>query len=379
MELRTFSFELGDGWSTNEFPDLDSERTLVIVFAAPGYMDKPAVFSELIRAYPKSKLIGCSTAGEIAGSLVQDNSLSVAVLKFERSSIAVVSAEIRHAADSLAAGEQIARQLNRDDLCSVFILSDGLHVNGSELVKGFNSVLAPNVVVTGGLAGDGDRFQRTWVIRNGKPETGVITATGFYGTSLQITHGSRGGWEGFGPERRVTRSQGNILYELDGRPALALYKTYLGQRASGLPSTGMLFPLAIRQDGADSCQQVRTILGVDEASQSMTFAGDIPSGYLAQLMRTNFDRLLYGAGAAANQARDSMAVGGPALAIAISCVGRRMVLGERIEEETEITLGMMPEGTQQVGFYSYGEIAPYPSGTCDLHNQTMTLTTFSEA
>jgi len=378
MQLSTFSFELEHGWSVKAFPDLDSEQTLVMVYGAPEYLSKTAPLSELMAAYPRSKLVGCSTAGEIAGPLVNDVSLSVAVARFERSEVAVVSAEIRQATDSYAACEQLARQLARQGLRGVFVLSDGLNVNGSELVKGLNSILPADIVVTGGLAGDGDRFQRTWVIRNGRPEPGVITATGFYGQRLRITHGSRGGWDVFGPERRVTRSQGNILYELDGKPVLELYKQYLGERASGLPATGLLFPLAIRKDGSDTRQLVRTTLAVDEINQSMTFAGDVPKGYLAQLMRANFDRLVGGAGAAAEQAKGNGAVAGPVLAVAISCVGRRLVLGERTEEETEVTLENLLPGTQQVGFYSYGEISPYTTGICDLHNQTMTLTTFSE-
>ena len=357
---------------------MDSEQTLVIVFAAPEYLDQPDALLELIDAFPTSKVIGCSTAGEISGPYVNDTSLSIAVMQFEYSGIDVVSAKIEEAAESFAVGEKLASQLNRNDLSAVFVLSDGLHVNGSELVMGLNSALPRNVVVTGGLAGDGDRFQRTWVIRDRKPENGAITAVGFYGKQLRVTHGSRGGWDNFGPERRVTRSTGNILYELDGRPALDLYKEYLGERASGLPATGLLFPLSIRQNSTDSRQLVRTILAVDEQNHSMTFAGDIPKDCLAQLMRANFDRLVNGASIAADQASGDAMPHGPALAIAISCVGRRLVLGERIEEETEITLEHLPAGTKQIGFYSYGEISPHATGACDLHNQTMTLTTFSE-
>lgn len=379
MKLCTFSYKPVSGWSISEFPTLDSKKTLVMVFAAPEYMDHPAALAELIKAYPKSKVIGCSTAGEINGAFVNDASLSVAVMQFERGTLTAVSAEIRHAEDSLAAGEQLAKQLNKKDLCGVFVLSDGLKVNGTELVKGLNAGLPPNVVITGGLAGDGDRFQRTWVLHDGRSESGVVTAIGFYGDSMRITHGSRGGWDTFGPERRVTRSDGNVLYELDGKPALALYKEYLGERASGLPATGLLFPLSIRQDATDARQLVRTILAVDEASQSMTFAGDIPKGYMAQLMRANFDRLVTGASMAAGQASERTAPNGAVLAVAISCVGRRLVLGERVEEETESTLENLPEGTQQIGFYSYGELSPCTTGSCDLHNQTMTLTTFSEA
>lgn len=378
MKLSTFSFEPVNGWSIKEFPAMDSDHTLVMVFASPDYLDQADALHELMNAYPASKIVGCSTAGEIMGPYVNDTSLSVAVIQFERSSIEVASAEIKDATESFSVGEKLAAQLEHGRLSAVFVISDGLRVNGSDLVKGLNSVLPKHVVVTGGLAADGDRFQRTWVIRDRKPESGVVTVVGFYGKHLRVTHGSRGGWDSFGPERRVTRSEGNILYELDGKPALDLYKEYLGDLASGLPATGALFPLSIRQDSSDARQLVRTILAVDEDHQSMTFAGDIPKDCLAQLMRANFDRLVNGASVAADLAKINIPTSGPTLAIAISCVGRRLVLGERTEEETEITLEHLPAGTKQIGFYSYGEISPYATGACDLHNQTMTLTTFSE-
>ena len=382
MKLSTFSFEPAGGWSLKEFPALDSEQTLVMVFASPDYLDQPEALWELFNAYPQASIVGCSTAGEIIGPLVNDTSLSVAVLQFERSKLEVVSAEIADADQSFAVGADLARQLSSRQLSAVFVLSDGLHVNGSELVKGLNSALPAGVIVTGGLAGDGDRFERTWVIRERRPQSGAVTAVGFYGRRLRVTHGSRGGWDSFGPERRVTRSVGNVLYELDGKPALDLYKDYLGERASGLPATGLLFPLSIREDTKDARQLVRTILAVDEERQSLTFAGDIPQDCLAQLMRANIDRLVNGACAAAEQAKWKTGGGDDTLAIAISCVGRRLVLGERIEEETEITLDHLPPGTRQIGFYSYGEISPQASphagGQCELHNQTMTLTTFAE-
>jgi hypothetical protein len=206
-----------------------------------------------------------------------------------------------------------------------------------------------------------------------------VTAVGFYGDRIRIGHGSKGGWDRFGPERRVTKSQGNVLFELDGRPALQLYKEYLGDRASGLPATGLLFPLALRAKQTDSKSLVRTILGVNEHEQSLTFAGDIPEGAYAQLMKANFDRLVQGASEAATSTKLLADGDSSALAVAISCVGRRLVLGGRTEEETEATLDVLPKGTKQVGFYSYGEISPYTAGSCDLHNQTMTLTTLSEA
>jgi hypothetical protein len=341
------------------------------------FRERPGAFSDLREAFPSSAIIGCSTSGEIDHTRIRDESISVAAVKFGGTRVKQAATRLTDAKESFAAGVRIADELAAADLRAVIVLSEGLQVNGSELVRGLNSRLPETVVVTGGLAGDGDRFGQTFVIANGAVETNGVVAVGLYGDRIRVGHGSKGGWDTFGPERVVTRSEGNVLYALDDRPALALYKEYLGERAGGLPGSALLFPLALRATTEDQNSVVRTVLAVDEAKQSMTFAGDIPTGHYAKLMRANFDRLILGAQAAAGAAalREHQ---GPALSIAISCVGRRLVLGERTEEETEAALDVLPDGTLQVGFYSYGEISPHTSGRCDLHNQTMTLTVLSE-
>lgn len=370
-------------WSTKSgqpaaFPaQLDSPSTLIIAFGSSNLIDDDTPLRALANRFPSSKLVGCSTSGEIFGTTVSDDTLSVALLKFEGTEVRTAYAPVADPSQSHAAGVTLAHSLSGNGLKGVLVLSDGLGVNGSELVRGLNSVLPEDVVVTGGLAGDGDRFQRTWVLKDGHAASGYITAVGFYGDRIQLGHGSKGGWDLFGPERRVTKSKGNILYELDGKPALELYKEYLGELASGLPATALLFPLAIRGGSGEEKSIVRTILSVNEADQSLTFAGDIPEGARGQLMRANFDRLIQGAGEAAQLARPG--AGGPVLSLAISCVGRRLILGERTEEELEASLDALPRGAKQIGFYSYGEISPFGSGHCDLHNQTMTLTTLREA
>ena len=259
------------------------------------------------------------------------------------------------------------------------MFSDGLQVNGSELARGLNDHIAGSVPVTGGLAGDGERFESTWVIHDGAPCSRVVTAVGLYGSSLRIGSGSRGGWDIFGPERLITRARGNVLYELDGKPALELYRSYLGDLADELPASALRFPLAVRSTPDDTQQVVRTILAMDEATQSLTFAGDVPEGSHAQLMRANPDRLVDGAARAADMACPDDSAAPATLSVAISCVGRRLVLGARTEDELESVLEMLPANTTQIGFYSYGELSPFESGACDLHNQTMTLTTISEA
>lgn len=379
MKLETFQFRQGSGWSVKEFPRLDSPNTVLFLFGSPDMRDCPEAFEELRRAYPLAQKIGCSSSGEIFGNRIYDKSLSVGVAKFTRSEARVVTMPIQDSSHSLATGKQLAIGLNQPGLSAVFVLSDGLRVNGSELVCGINGVVPPGTVVTGGLAGDGSRFKETWVIRDGLPATGYVSMLGLFGRGIQVGHGSQGGWDIFGPERTVTKSEGNVLYELDGKPALALYKDYLGDKASELPASALLFPLQIRMNAKEDQRLVRTILGIDEAKQSMIFAGDIPQGSLAQLMRANFDRLIEGASHAAKVIPINKAVNDSMLTIAISCVGRRLVLGERTEEEVEATLEQLPGGARQIGFYSYGEISPFVKGqNCELHNQTMTLTTITE-
>ncbi len=346
----------------------------MVVFGAPSYRDHTEPLMEIQRRFPKAIVVGCSTAGEIADTMVNDESLSVAISRFEKTQLRCAYAD---SSDSDSAGRALAEQLNAPDLKGVFVLSEGLSINGSELVCGLNAVLDPSVVVTGGLAGDGDRFASTWIMEAGKPVENRVCAVGFYGDAVMIGHGSKGGWDIFGPDRKVTRAENNVLFELDGQPALELYKTYLGEQAEGLPATGLLFPLAVRREDS-SVPVVRTILSIDESQSSLTFAGDIPEGAQAQLMRANFDRLIDGAEEAALMTTKAQAEDRPVLSIAISCVGRRLVLGERTEEEVEATLEVLPENTNQIGFYSYGEISPLASGRCDLHNQTMTLTTIYE-
>lgn len=377
MQLATFMHRAGRGWSVEGFPDLDSPQTCVLVFGGAGYRARPEVFAELVRAYPRSLVLGCSTGGEIHGARIFDDTLSIAVVRFDRSAVRMAHASIEAGSTSARVGQDLARALNAPDLRALFVLSDGIVVNGTELLRGIHEVVAADVAVTGGLAGDGDRFQQTWVLAGAETARARVVVLGLYGDAVRVDYGSRGGWDAFGPERIVTRSDGNVLHELDGEPALALYKAYLGDRAHGLPATALLFPLALRVVGGAN-RLVRSILSVDEEKQTMTFAGDVPEESVVQLMRANMDRIIDAASEASRSARGPEV--GPALTIAISCIGRRIVLGERVEEELEAAFEGVPPGGELVGFYSYGEIAPLAGGERSvLHNQTMTVTRLWEA
>ena len=379
MWLQTITWEEATGWSSPWPSGMDSPTTLAVMFGGSSSAACRGAIAAAADRLPTSVLLGCSTAGEISASRVHDASLTVALARFADVALRKAALPIAEQRDSFATGQALGRALQAPGLRAIFVLSDGLHVNGTQLARGLNDVLAGDVVITGGLAGDGERFDSTWVLADRAPVDHYVTAVGLYGDRLRIGHGCDAGWSTFGPERRVTRAEGNVLYELDGKPALALYKNYLGERAAGLPATALLFPLSIRRDDEDGHPLIRTILGVDETTQSLTFAGDIPEGQLARLMRTNTERLIQSAGLAGRAAARAFPASASPLALSVSCVGRRLVLGERTEEEIESVRDALPRGTGQVGFYSYGEMSPrLPSGGCDLHNQTMTVTLLDE-
>ena len=375
MEIELYTIKAGD-LVEDKIQAHDSEQCMILAFGAPKFPNKEEVFSKIKSLYPNAHLLGCSTSGEIFQKELNDDSIAFAVCNFSSTKLKQVSIPVTSAEDSTKAGTEIATSLKGDKLKGIFILSDGLSVNGTALTQGINSTLDENISITGGLAGDGDRFESTWIVDSEGVKSNAVSAIGLYGDSVKIGHGSVGGWDKFGIEKVITKSAGNVLYEIGDKPALDLYKDYLGERASGLPATALLFPLSLRASRDENEYLVRTILAIDEESKSMTFAGDVPEGSLATFMKANFDRLVEGASDAALRA--NIDTQDPILCIAISCVGRRLVLGEATEDEIEAISNILPPQSKQIGFYSYGELSPHTNGKCELHNQTMTLTTITE-
>jgi len=355
----------------------DYAAQLVLTFGAPDLLSRDSYWTELRERWPTATLLAGSTAGEIYGTRVFDDTVTATAISFDHATTRAARVAIRgRGSDEI--GRQLAEMLLGPELRHVLVLSDGLKVNGSALVRGLTERLPEGVTLTGGLCGDGARFGRTYACLDRFDAEESVVAVGFYGRELRVGMGSLGGWDSFGPERRITRSSGNVLYELDGEPALSLYERYLGEHAAGLPASGLLFPLTVRSEGQER-PLVRTILAVDRDAGSMTFAGDVPEGQFARLMRANFDRLVDGAIGAARTSLCALGEQPAQLAILISCVGRKLVLKQRVEEEVEGVERVLGSSAALTGFYSYGELSPFTAeARCELHNQTMTITTLSE-
>ncbi len=354
---------------------------LVFAFGAVPYFSDPTLHAALRARFPAAKLLGCSTAGEIRGARVFDNTCVITAIDFEGSEVREATTTIEGMADSFAAGERLARALPLEELQGVFVVGTGVKINGSALVAGMQKVLGVTVSLSGGLAADAGAFRETWTLSNSGAASDQLVAVGLYGQRVRIGSGSFGGWEPFGPARKVTRSDGNVLYELDGERALDIYKRYLGEHARSLPGSGLLFPFEMLTKDRDRSGIIRTILGVDEQDGSLTLAGDIdPNGYL-KLMQASTDRLVEGAGRAAERsAAASSKLVSPTVALLVSCIGRKLVMGDRVDEEVEAVAGRFSDQSTVAGFYSNGEIcAAEAHGDCRLHNQTMTVTWIGES
>jgi hypothetical protein len=354
---------------------------LILAFGASRWLQ---AVDQHRAAFAEGHWLGCSTAGEISSQGVSDDTCTVTAVRFDHANVQATHTRLAGMGDSFAAGQRLGQALPHNGLRCVLVLGQGVNINGSALIAGLTQVLAPGVLVTGGLAGDGANFKQTWVLHDGGVDGDHVACVGLYGAQLQVTHGSYGGWLPFGPERKVTRCASNVLFELDGEPALDVYRRYLGEHAKDLPSSGLLFPFLMLGRDHSELGLIRTILAVDDAAGSLTLAGDIePDGYL-RLMHAGTDALVEGAEVAAVAACDDIpentGESGQTLALLVSCVGRKLVMGGRVEEEVEAVADVLGQTSVLTGFYSYGEISPLSGEVmCKLHNQTMTITRLSES
>lgn len=353
--------------------------SLVLVFGSVRRFSDAKLPAQLKARYPSAQIVGCTTSGEIGPDGVSDDSLQITAIAWDKSTQRVTYARANNMQTSAETAINLAKQLKADNLRTVLLFSDGLHINGSELLQGFQSILG-EIPIVGGMAGDNAEFSRTLQLLNDSVEEGLVIAIGLYGDKLITASGALGGWKPYGPPRKITRSEKNIVYEMDGKPALPLYRMYIGdQNAKTLPGSGLRFPFAVIEEGKRDVEKVRTLLAIDPAKNSLTFAGNVEEGETVRLCQSNHDRLVEGASGAARLVSGNLNTNQPGLALCISCVGRKLVMADQIADEIHAVQQALGNQTVLTGFYSYGEFCPRPNTTDSvLHNQTMTIGYLSE-
>lgn len=370
MQVQVNLYENGS-WEKEFDTSLDSTNTLITIFGSSEFKKNEMGFNELFEKFPQSIMTGCSTTGEIYKDELHDESISVAITKFEKTKLVQHYVQIDSLEKSFEGGSTLAKNFEQKGLKSLFVLSDGITVNGSALVKGFNSVFSRNIIVTGGMASDNGKFEETWILVDKRPTPHYVCAIGFYGDNIEVEYASEGGWNRFGLERVITScdEETRTIYTLDNKPILELYKNYMGEHAKNLPNSGLQFPFLIIDEEGDS--KIRALFSADETNQSVSVYGDIKQGEKVIFLKGSPSYIISGAQKAAQNLKYESKQ--PVLALTVSCMGRRAVLEDQTEDEIEVLTEVFTDNVSQVGFYSYGELSPQTSGKCGLLNQTMTL------
>lgn len=376
--MRTKSYKYTQNqWSEPFDPTLDSDNTMVLVFFESTLVIDDHL-KKIKKTFSNSKILGSSTSGEIQNGQINDNSIVCMVIKFDQTRLKLASVPVSFKT-SLEAGRNLADALSAPDLKNIFLLTDGLNIDGSEFIKELDQTLKKKnitVPIAGGMAGDGYRFINTFVINDTSIKTHQAVALGLYGEKVQIFSGTGTGWTPFGPRRVVTKAYRNTVFEIDNIPALTLYKEYLKEDAKNLPVSGILFPLGISWEENESI--VRSVARIDEANNALIFASKIPENTQVQLMHSNVIKLTEAASQALDNCTLDFTDNKATAALIVSCIGRRMIMGQKTEDEIDIVKSLLPSHTEICGFYSYGEFSPTASKKNELHNQTMTLIVFQE-
>ena len=378
MQTHQFSYKKNEWVGLEAVSPEKNNIQVVLVFAERTLLEQNEFISKLQSSFPVSKIITCSSAGEINHSLIQEESAVCSTMSFDKTPTDFSVKNIKDYSNSFSLGEAAAKGLKQENLKYILVISDGSLVNGDDLLKGIQQGTDPSVLISGGVAGDGTRFQKTLVGLDGDIKEGNVVLMGLYGDHIRVGSSAYGGWDIYGPERMITRSESNILYDIDGKNALELYKQYLGKYTEGLPASALLFPISIKAKN-ETAYVVRTILSIDETNKTMCFAGNVAEGSEVRFMKSNFDRLINAASDAGAEAISNMGDYPVDMALLVSCVGRKLVLTDRTDEEVEAVLDKMSDKSSVIGFFSYGEFAPQKGNEkTQLHNQTMTVTTFTE-
>lgn len=363
---------------------LPEQPQIVWVFGAISY-DQRALIRGVKSVLPETIIIGCTTDGEISNQgLTVD---SVVLLGLISDQLEFTTAIVRDLGkNSFEAGKKLAEQFNGEPTEYIQIFSDGLTGNGSEIIKGIQSVLGINVKIAGGTAGDGSLFQKTYQYFNDEILTDALIGVAFVG-EFKFGTGVQSGWTTIGMAKQVTKAEKNVLYELDGKPALEVYEKFLGQNASLLPAVGVEYPLGLLGPSGDVDEDdyylCRATMGVDRVKGTVTFAGDIPEGAFVKMTMGSESDILQAVQKAASQALERLKNGNasvkPAAVFFYSCMARKIVLGSRTNEEISAIKKIVGDDVPIIGFYSYGEYAPAGKEmNSHLHNETATLTLISE-
>lgn len=321
-------------------------------------------------------VVGCTSAGEISCEGYGYNSAVLGGFVSDQVDVHVAFVD-EIARDSERAGEILAASLP-GGVHFVQLFSDALKGNGCALLRGMTRVLGDATVIGGGAAADNMRFCHTLQFFGPSIHTGAAVAMGFSGR-FRLGMGVRSGWSPIGIAKRVTRAAGNVVYELNHQPALEVYRRFLGKHVDKLPAVGAEYALGLVDNygtmGLDDYCLMRASLAVNHQDGSILYGGEVPQGAMVRFTCCDSNSLLEAAGGAGRAAVAELSGSTPVMAFFYSCLARKVMLGRRTPEETEMVRQILGRSIPILGFYTFGEYGRIAIGKPSvLHNETAAVT-----
>ncbi len=370
------SLEAGKEAVAEAVDGLGSSANLVMVFASSLH-DQEKVLEGVNLSAGDAIVVGCSDAGQIVGVKNKAYKGAVAAMALSMESVKMITAQAEGAKEnSHDTGKRLAEEIlekNGEKPSLLLIFIEGLAQNGAAVVRGIQEVLGEDFPIMGGSAGDDFKFEKTYQYHQGKVITDSVVGvalTGEFSFGMGVKHG----WEPIGLPMKVTKAEGAVLKEVDGKPALTIYEEHFGKRADELikePLAKMAYtyPLGMKVEGREELL-IRDVVIANEKGE-ITAAAEIPEGSEVRLMIGDRDKAIAAAKEAAKEAIKNVT---PKAAIMFNCIARNKLLGIDCSKEIQAVMEIIGEDTPLIGFYTYGEVGPFKKeGGSVFHNETMNL------
>lgn len=331
-------------------------------------------------------IIGCSGAAIISDQGISKPGLVILLLDFSEdiysNTACVREIKVR---TSESAGEELADMLLygfhdlRRDLSIIFC--DGLIRESSNLISGLQKKLGKSFPLVGGFASDNLRFKKTYVYFNQELLSDAVCGL-LLGGKLNFGIGVKHGWRPLGKPRRVTKSYGNVVSEIDGAPAANIYEEYFASDIANLRKElkhiSILYPIGIYLPGEVE-YLLRNLLSIQDNGY-LVFQGNVPQGAQIRLMIGTKESCLLATQQALAEVKKGLAGHKINFLLVFDSISRYILLGRQAEQELKIIKEALEPDTHIIGLYTYGEQAPLRAvsyqGMTYLHNQTITILGF---
>lgn len=381
--VKSDSFSAGQEACSSALSRVGGAVNLIVVFATVNY-GQEEVLKGVKSAAKDALVVGCSGLRCIFNNHGFDK--GVVAMAIAGDDIIFKSAVgVNAQKDSYEAGHSLAKSLVDEATAILMIFMDAVGVNGSAVVRGILDGSRKNLPIIGGMASDASTFTKTYEYHKGEVLSDTVVGVAMSG-KVSFGIGVQHGWQSIGLPVTVTKSEGAVIKEINGQPAIKFFEEYFGEEEAKqlhkpLSRICYVYPLGMSVEGSDELL-IRIAFVANEKGE-LACAGEIPQGSQIRLMLGDYEKAIEAAREAAQKAKEQLKGAKPKAAFVFNCAARYMLLGKRADEEIQAIQSVLGGEVPLIGFYTYGEQAPLrgdvgPKCSSLFHNETMTMILLGE-